>query len=130
MRDMDIETKQKPKENLEGYEDFSKYIASDGDLSIYRRFGALGARNILYLQAELQALEAQLERLDDEDHEEIGKLTGNERRDILWAAKSWESFSKQATTEGRQSEKMNLVIRLRALMKAYGRFCHCLNYIF
>ena len=120
----DVESTQRPRENLEGYEDFSKYIASDADLSIYRRFGALGARNILYLQGELQALEAQLQKLDDEDREEIGKLPGNRRRDVAWAAKSWESFSEQAGNEGRQAEKMKLVIKLRGIMKEYGKFKH------
>lgn len=118
----DVESMRKPRENLEGYEDFSKYIASDADLSIYRRFGALGARNLLYLQGELQALEAQLQKLDDEDREEIVKLSGDRRRDVSWAAKSWESFSEQAGNEGRQSEKMKLVIKLRGVMKEYGKF--------
>jgi hypothetical protein len=120
----DVESTQRPRENLEGYEDFSKYIASDADLSIYRRFGALGARNILYLQGELQALEAQLQKLDDEDREEIDKLSDNRRRDVVWAAKSWESFYRQAGNEGRQAEKMKLVIRLREVMKEYGELKH------
>jgi hypothetical protein len=117
----DIQAKQKPKENLEGYEDFSKYIASDAELSIYRRYGALGARNLLYLQGELQALEAQLQKLDDEDLEETEISLGNRKRDILWAAKSWESFYQQSEQEGRQRLKMAVVLKLRELMKEYGK---------
>ena len=117
----DIESKQAPTENLEGYEDFSKFIASDVDLSIYRRFGVLGARNLLYLQAELQVLEAQLQKLDDDDRNEIERSSGNRRRDIQWAAKSWESFYQQSSQQGRQKEKMAIVLRLREAMKEYGK---------
>lgn len=116
-----MESRPKPKENLEGFEDFSKYIASDADLSIYRRFGALGARNILLLQGELVALENQLQKMDDHDQAKLDKLSGDRRRDIVWAAKSWESFHQQAGRgEERQAEKMKVVLRLREVMKDYG----------
>ena len=39
-------------------------IASDQDLSIFRRFGLLNTRNLLYLQYELMALETRLQELD------------------------------------------------------------------
>jgi hypothetical protein len=120
----DMEAKQKPKENLEGYEDFSKYIASDAELSIYHCFVALGARNLLYLQAELQVLEAQLQKLDDEDREKIETSLGNRKTDILRDAKSWESFHQQSQQEGRQRSKMAIVLKLRGVMKEYGKLNH------
>jgi hypothetical protein len=63
----DVEVANRPKEYLEGFADFSHYIVSDNSLSIYRRFRTLGARNLLYLQAELQQIEEQLHEIDERD---------------------------------------------------------------
>jgi hypothetical protein len=76
----DIETAKRSKEYLEGFADFSHYIASDDSLPIYRRFGSLGSRNILYLQAELQFLEQHLDELDDADRELIQGNSGDEKK--------------------------------------------------
>jgi hypothetical protein len=50
----DVEAALDDIEYLDGYVDFSQFIASDQTLSIYRKFSILGARNSLYLGAELQ----------------------------------------------------------------------------
>ena len=49
-----------------GYPRFAAFISSDEDRSttIYRRFERLSARNLLYLETELQELEATQDRLD------------------------------------------------------------------
>jgi hypothetical protein len=49
----DAEVANMPKEYFESFADFPYYIASDNSLSVYRRFRTLGARSLLYLQAEL-----------------------------------------------------------------------------
>lgn len=116
----DPEAKQKPKESLEGYADFSKYISSDDELFVFRRFGALGARNLLYLQAELQMLEARLDQLDREDQKELDTLPEDRKKKIRYPAKSWESFQVEARQDGRQKRKMEILLRLRPLMKEYG----------
>ncbi|MCJ1388660.1 hypothetical protein MMC18_001509 [Xylographa bjoerkii] len=92
----DVEAKKSPTEFLEGYTDFAQYIASDEELSIYRRFGSLGARNILYLQAELQVLEAELQRLDDEDKTLGQSNSGGTKKQTDFAARAWESFQQQS----------------------------------
>ncbi len=90
---IDIESARDEKEYLHGFADFSQFIASDFSLSIYRKFAALGARNILYLQAELQLLEIQLKELDDTDKRTIGWSDDTtEKLKAEAAARSWEDI--------------------------------------
>lgn len=84
----DIEKANGPKEYLEGFADFSHYISSDETLSIYRRFGTLASRNLVYLQAELQHLELKLKELDDSDIELLSReVAGSGHESVLDSAK-------------------------------------------
>jgi hypothetical protein len=56
----------------EGYPRIAAYIDSDSDTALFRRFGVLHARSLLYKQVELTELEAQLNKLDKEDEGEPG----------------------------------------------------------
>ena len=47
-----------------GYRGFSAFLASDTDFLIFRRFGTLNARILLFLQDEITSLEEELERLE------------------------------------------------------------------
>lgn len=47
-----------------GYRGFCKFIASDDDFFIFRKFGNLSARVLLALQDELSELEGQLEEIE------------------------------------------------------------------
>src|SRR5436190_10730955 len=47
-----------------GYGAIATAMSGNCDLSIYRRFGVLNSRNLLYLQSEVMALETQLQELD------------------------------------------------------------------
>ena len=53
-------------QHIMGYPRFAAFIANDEDRSttIYRRFERLSARNLLYLETELQELEASQDQLD------------------------------------------------------------------
>lgn len=119
----DVEEAKNPKRYLEGFSEFSHFIASDESLSVYRRFGALGARNIINLQAELQFLEQQLEILDAADLELVhsqGERT-EEQKLVDEAARAWESFEHQANEgDERQKVRMQLILRIREVMKEYG----------
>jgi hypothetical protein len=48
-----------------GYRGYAKFIASDTDLFVLRRFASLSARAALSLQHELVVLEKELDALDD-----------------------------------------------------------------
>jgi len=52
---------------LEGFPSLAYFINEDNDASIFRSFGELGARNLLYLQSNVNDLRLQLKRLDEED---------------------------------------------------------------
>jgi hypothetical protein len=56
---------QKPWKEI-GYRGFSAFLASDNDFLIFRRFGAINARLLLYLQDEIAVLEEELEELEAE----------------------------------------------------------------
>ncbi|UKZ82730.1 hypothetical protein TrVFT333_010526 [Trichoderma virens FT-333] len=47
-----------------GYPSLASFIGSDKDFFIFRRFSALSARNLLYLQDELLELESRLQEID------------------------------------------------------------------
>lgn len=111
-------------EYVPGFADFSEYIASDYSLSIYRKFGVLGARNLLYLQTELHELEAILRGFDEEDKIELAETTDKEKqRYIECGVKTWEDLREQAEGgDERQAEKLAVIHKIRVLMKEYGIF--------
>ena len=53
---------------VEGYPKLAGYITSLPEVAIFRRFGAMNARNLLYLQAELTDLEAALLQTERRDN--------------------------------------------------------------
>ncbi|PQE24158.1 chorismate mutase protein [Rutstroemia sp. NJR-2017a BVV2] len=117
----DVEAKNLKPEYLPGFAEFSHFIASDDVFTIYRRFETLSARNILYLQSELQSLECQLQKLDEEDAALINSgATGAEKDHVEEAARVWESFSAQVDAGvERQVAKMKVLRRVREVMKEY-----------
>jgi hypothetical protein len=48
-----------------GYRGFSAFLASDNDFLIFRRFGRLNARLLLYMQDEIAVLEEKLDELEE-----------------------------------------------------------------
>jgi len=118
----DIEATRGGKEYLDGYVDFSEFIASDYSLSIYRKFGSLAARNLLYLEAELQLLQFQLGAFDDADSAILRRpADGVEKARTENANRSWDDLKQQAMEgDTRQAEKLRMIYELRRLMKEYG----------
>jgi hypothetical protein len=118
----DIEAVRGINEYIDGYVDFSEFIASDYSLSIYRKFASLGARNLLYLQAELQLLQFQLRALDDADQAILRSPGDNiEKARTDNANRSWEDLEQQvAEGDIRQVERHRMIYKLRRLMKEYG----------
>jgi hypothetical protein len=54
-------------DHAEGYPRISAYINSDEDTVLFRRFGTLTARSLLYKTVEITALEEKLKKMDNED---------------------------------------------------------------
>lgn len=59
------EYKRKRPSKYEGYPALCRYIASDNDGFVFRRFGKLNARVLLNLQNQIEIEERNLESLDD-----------------------------------------------------------------
>lgn len=72
-----------------GFAGLSRFMSTDKEHAgfVFRRFGALAARDLLYRQSELLELQAQLERLDKED-----VASGDIRRR---AAKDWQKLAEE-----------------------------------
>lgn len=96
------------------YSTFADFIATDDELPIFRRFDRLNARNLLYLQGELIALEAQLQTLDGEDAKD-GSM------DVMLSAKCWETLSLRAEEHPHEIERMELIKKIRTVIKEYSR---------
>lgn len=112
----DIELGALPAVDRDGYRAVAAWIARDPDNEtfIYRRFDQLSARNLLYLQSELLALERRLEQLDAE----TAKSADMELKD---SARRWEIFSKNAENRVEERDRMNLVFEIRAKIKEYHK---------
>lgn len=108
-----------PIEYLNGFPTFAAYIASDPELTIYRRFDFLGARNLLYLQSELMALEAELKEYDALDFIQEGK----ENMDVMLSSRSWQVFANKARDcKSEEAKRMKVILKIRVLTKEYREY--------
>ena len=102
-------------EYVRGYPSLAAFIASDCDRStaIYRRFGRLSARNLLYLQSELVELEARQDALDAEDSR--GTLEDKK------SARDWQTLQERAAEPGntREKERVEVFEEVRKKIKNY-----------
>jgi len=96
-----------------GHGGFSEFIASDDELSVFRRFKVLGARILLYLQSSMMELEARLKELDMQD-------TRDMNMDILLSTTCWETFSAKASEAPREAERMEVIKQIK---KATDEYC-------
>lgn len=81
------------------------------EVAVFKRFGDIGARNLLYLQAELLLLHEKLlqtERLD-------AKIKGH-----IYAKDFNEMFKLREVKEDRR--QWGLILELREKLKEYGKF--------
>jgi hypothetical protein len=104
----------------EGYPRISAYIDSDYDTALFRRFGTLHARSLLYKQVELTELEAQLDKLDKED---AGHLDKEKQRRLDTGAgnNKWRLGHSISLAGGKENEKRrDLMKKIDEKMEEYG----------
>ena len=102
----------------DGYPSLATWIARDPDKEslVFRKFGRLGARNILHLQSQLIALEHEIHELDDEAR----RSSDLEARQ---SSRRWETLMKYADDSNRPEKKrVEKLNELRALIKEYCMF--------
>jgi hypothetical protein len=138
----DIESQSTTHEYLNGFPDVSEYIGSDRELALFRRFDVLGARNLLYLQARLLALEEALKQYDDEDKDFIRRnwkinaekeiIPSEAALDALQVAKDWTTFvsraekdindddiSKNRRGKDHYKKRLDTVLEIQTVLKQY-----------
>ncbi|KAK6510574.1 hypothetical protein TWF506_009678 [Arthrobotrys conoides] len=94
-----------------GYPSTAAIISTDPELSVYRRFDRLNARNILYYQAELMYLESELDKMDEEDNI---KEVAEEKYHL----RHFKELSEG--TDMRMLKRKKLVMDMRYLLKEYN----------
>jgi len=102
----------------EGYPRISAYIDSDYDTALFRRFGTLHARSLLYKQVELTELEAQLDELDKED---AGQLDKEGEGNTGAGNNKWRLGHSISLAGGKENEKRrDLMKKIDEKMEEYG----------
>jgi hypothetical protein len=95
-----------------GYPKLAAVTELQPEVAIYRRFGALNALNVLYLQAELEDLEEKLRAQQaKDDSDPMGKKS-------LYA-KTWFRL-KDSAFDG-DTEQLHLVMKIRETLKEYSK---------
>lgn len=109
-------TTQQPPAVLEGYPGLAEHLGKHPDFASFRRFGALGARNLLYYQAELLELEENLRDIELRDKTDcLNNRTGDR-------AATWYWLGGKGRRDLGNEDQYNLVCRLRVLLQQYSSY--------
>ncbi|KAH9215913.1 hypothetical protein DL95DRAFT_499395 [Leptodontidium sp. 2 PMI_412] len=101
---------------MEGYPRLGRLMCTQPSYAIFRRFGALNAENLLYLQAEIQELEIALRKQQKEDQEST-------HRDRIDYARYWVGLKESGEADaepGNDGRQWELVLRIREKLKEYN----------
>ena len=96
-----------------GYNILAHLMGAYPELSIFRRFGALNARNILYFQAELADLENKLHAAEKADLE-----SGHVDRKIY--SRDWRTLSESVDAADGNGSQWEIFLRIREKLREYS----------
>ena len=102
---------------MEGYAKLASLMGAHPEVAILRRFGALNAQNLLYLQAELVALESDLQKFSLEDRTSNDPHREFNSRDWHSLSMSEENIDNNEST-GRQ---WRCALMIRDRLKEYSQ---------
>lgn len=94
---------------MEGYAKVANLMATHGELAIFRRFKALNMLNLLYLQAEITHLEAELREVACEDAQQ-----GRENHPHDW-------WSLSQSEDDNDREQWDVVLKIRKKLEKYSK---------
>ena len=94
-----------------GYPALSKYMGSNPENLIYRRFRALNAKILLYRQAELEQLETRLKEIECRD---ANFVAGNKCK----YSRDWRQLSVSDMDE--DCDQLRLIDKIKPLVKEYS----------
>ena len=98
---------------MEGYAKVAQLMSAYDEFAILRRFKSLNLQNLLYLQAEITHLEAELDELARRD-----KMRGGRE----YHASDWWSLSLGENANEGDLEQWEKVLELREKLDKYSRF--------
>ena len=102
-----------------GYPKLAGRMGIQPEMTTFKRFGALNARNLLYMQSELMNLERTLKRVVMEDAMARQGDKPNYSRDFYWL-----HYSELVGPDIRQ---LNLIKRIREVLKEYSTLSYTLH---
>lgn len=97
---------------MDGYPRLARLMGSNPALAIFRRYGTLNAQNILYMQAELDQLERELQGIALED-----RHSGHAEKE-RYSREWW----RLARAQGGDSLQWNKCLEVRAKLNEYSAF--------
>jgi len=111
---MELQSPMKPR----GYRNLALAMGTSPQFAIFKRFGALNAQNLLYLQAELTVLEERLQKYIKEDQE----AGGDGGRDIY--DRDWETLKNSCdpnSAVGSDYKQWRTFLEIREKLKEYSK---------
>ena len=99
-------------QTVNGYPRFASLIETRPECAIFRRFGALNAQNLLYLQAELIGLEKSLREQQKEDSESGHQYKTKYAQNWFWLSTS--------ERDG-DTQQLDLVLKTRETLRQYSK---------
>lgn len=109
--------------NMSGYDKLASFIGLDRGLSIYKRFASLNAKNILYLQAELVNLEAELKNIALEDIRSENPEKEPFPYSVFHLKRSYQIHEYENDQIGHPTQWLK-VLEIRQLLKEYSSSFH------
>ena len=102
---------------MKGYAKIASLMGKHPEVAMVRQFGALNVQNILYLQAELVALEHDFRKLEAaNDVQQEGHLSLD-----------WDALMSADKDDGSDAQ-WNMALRIRAKLKEYSEHSHWTRY--
>ncbi|KAI9763624.1 MAG: hypothetical protein M1839_006372 [Geoglossum umbratile] len=100
---------------MDGYDKFAALVGDHDEMSIFRRFSMLNAKNLLYFQAELVNLEDELEKIVREDK------ASKDPEKQLFPYSLWHLKDSLRSLDGRCHTQWLKVLEIRQILKEYSQ---------
>ena len=100
---------------MQGYEKLAALLTSSHGLQLFRRFGALQVKSLLYLQAELLILETQLADIMKQDQDEAN--AGNQEKRAF--PDSWLALKQSDQNPAADNSQYRKVVEIQECLKKY-----------
>jgi hypothetical protein len=102
---------------MKGYAKLGLLMGEHPEVAALRRFSALSAQNLLYLQAELRQLEVDLRKYSEEDD-------SSQHPDRKVYAVDWfalKDSGERTADEGNCGKQWQTILEIRAKLEQYGK---------